>query len=207
MGRPAPANCLIATDVFYLLNQAFTMHLLGGKACELYGCWVPVANKRLLAQVFRRTTSQSYASSIKKIIQSNQHQPVMITAPWWHPASEFTYRILKDHLIMLSLFISMYGHRNLNPCDCCSSRYVRTLRDTEQGMFNVMKPYSECISLDTVQSGACSNCIYHKEGNKCSFSQAGMFNLTKKLGYIPDQLKRARAVSTPNPSPLSLLIF
>lgn len=59
-----------------------------------------------------------------------------------------------------------------------------------KGPMNVMHPYSECISLSGYQSGACSNCIYCKQGGRCNFSDLFFADIKAKLGAIPSQLHK-----------------
>lgn len=66
---------------------------------------------------------------------------------------------------------------------------------TDQGPMNLMRPYSECISLAGWQNGACSNCIYHKTGGNCTFSEKFFSEVAARLGDVPEQLREARAVS------------
>lgn len=71
------------------------------------------------------------------------------------------------------LAVQAYGHRNLNPCECCERRYLTSyvsFEDGENPQVHVMWPFFECISLKGFSNGVCGNCIYHLREGECTYN-------------------------------------
>lgn len=73
------------------------------------------------------------------------------------------------------LFAQAYGHRNINPCNCCETRYLQYYRpsdptDRHSNPIHLLWPFFECISLPGFQEGACGNCLYLLQRGKCVYA-------------------------------------
>lgn len=179
-------------EIWRRLRASIKIHHLGGVAGDDYlewairsregaiSLWTSLGLERQVVE-FLRTSSDRLR---------NRNFPMFAEASGGMPWGSYMGALSCDARRRVGLFVQVHGSRNLVPCECCENRYLaryhhhevagpsptkrpRTRaatvpRDTQR---HVMLPWFGCVSVPGFQNGACGNCLYHVEAEKCSFSK------------------------------------
>lgn len=86
-----------------------------------------------------------------------------------------------------SLLVALFGNRNFHPCEECGHRMSRNKQALDRNKeYFVMVPFFECRSIPALSKGACANCLWHVEAEKCTY-QSSADVVQKCAATDPDQ--------------------
>ena len=181
-----------------------TISEVQGPARNLYLKWT-VENVDLVKKLFRDLLPNESWQAIGQLdFQPTKFKPVFVKIVNEGPLGNYMELISSRGGRAKGLFVQLYGTRNLNPCECCENRYLKSIRRFPQHRteteVHVMWPFFECVSVPGFNYGVCGNCMYHLEEKDCSYNTQG-----RGIGTYPGiRMMAARKRSFPELGPRRL---